>query len=349
MLRKAFARLYSGANHSHNKDGLVTNRDIDAALESLSVHMRSISHDMRWRAKLREPMAGTLEHLTSLTHQLQTPEVELSPQTYYQDPRFGPLFSNSSRIPQIVNQASTTQDFFKAVKDAPACYGVMWTRLQSSTKLACDLSGDNIRREVMRTQHGFSDHNITHHSVDINGTRAGLRAHLLDALLSGISDGVETDYQVYRRKGDVVVTGDQEQFFQETMRPLGQSYAPPHHELYALEDGVSLNEDQQELLQKAFAPHSRRARETPHILSEVRGSLEQAASRMSLREVLLKVDAMGFELEGEEAAKAKPIQFHRVDTANGSLGVPVIVSIPKAIVDMEQSYTLDLEALEKIY
>lgn len=285
LLKQIFTKRLTKDSHSCSNGNTATNKEIEAAFDLMVRQMQYIAADLRYRSKLKDSMAATLEHLKTLVNRLPEPDVDLSPDRYNEDTRFKLLFSNSRRIPEIVNQGPGMRKFFEGSANS-SCYAVLWARLVSRQKLTVALEGDSLQKDVLKTQHGFSGHNILFHSENLDGTRNRLQEHLLKLFLAEMS--------------------------------------------------VSINTEIEELIRKTFSTYGRRNRDA--VLPKVREFLERASSCVSLDDFGLLVDPRGFELSEKEAQGKATVPFQRIYTTREELGIPVMVVVPKHVVDMEKSH-----------
>ncbi|MCB9982365.1 MAG: hypothetical protein H6861_01650 [Rhodospirillales bacterium] len=76
--------------------------------------------------------------------------------------------------------------------------------------------------------------------------------------------------------------------------------------------------------------------------------LEEPDRFFDVSDIALKLDSMGYELEGPAAEKAESVCFTQISVAERVLGVPLMVAVPRHVVDMDKNHGFNHELAEKL-
>ena len=131
-------------------------RAIDIIIEQTDPRLRFVSG---YHRKLRKPVVRSLVYTSDLVKRIPGP-FEISRRTYGSDPQVNALFGSADDIGVLFARNKMLQRFFR---DTPGCdlvYVPLIMLRQEKRVLGMALSGDIVRRDVVRTTVNFSEHRL---------------------------------------------------------------------------------------------------------------------------------------------------------------------------------------------
>jgi hypothetical protein len=131
-------------------------RAIDIVVEQTDPRLRFVRG---FRRKLRKPVVRSLVYVDDLVTRIPGP-FEISRKAYGSDPQVNALFGSADDIETLFARSKMLQEFFR---DTPGCGRVcvpLAMQRQEKRILGMALSGDIVRRDVVRTAVNFSGHRL---------------------------------------------------------------------------------------------------------------------------------------------------------------------------------------------
>ena len=141
-------------------------------LEETDPRLRLVSGHRR---KLRKPVVRSLAYTGGLVTRIPGP-FEISRRAYGNDPQVNALFASADDIDTLFGRSRALQQFFRDHPGSDRVYVPLAMRREKKRIMGMTLSGDIVRRDVVRTAVNFSGHRL---GVVLSGSEAELRRALV--------------------------------------------------------------------------------------------------------------------------------------------------------------------------
>lgn len=264
-----------------------------------------------WRNRLAPGVTAAIEIARAGAQCLQEVH-DLSAARWASDPLLRAAFANAESIPRVLARMRELQRFMRSPEAGNEAYAVLGMVLETRKVLGAALVGDQVRREVERTQANFGDHRIRVVAASAESMRQAAGVQIFNELLLGATRQLASADE---RRQELNV---ERAMLQARLRMM-------EHNERALLDDFGARDD------AAVEPLAQRA-ELQRRLDEMNAAMAQygAGTEGLDRQLEIVRDAL---LSARELVRIEPLRL-RLDTMNTVLDETEAASPPIELVEV---------------
>lgn len=300
-----FDRLF-GRRQAVGTDPLL-GKALDRAVEVVEPKLALVRD---WRSRLAPGVTAAVEIARAGAQCLQEVH-DLSAAHWASDPLLRAAFANAESIPRVLARMRELQRFMRSTEAGSEAYAVLGMVLEARKVLGAALVGDQVRREVERTQASFGDHRIRVVAASAEAMRQAAGVQIFNELLLGATRQLASADE---RRQELNV---ERAMLQARLRMLEHNERALLDDLGAKDDAVDPLAQRAELQRRldemsaAMAQYGAGTEGLDRQLEIVRDALLSARELVRIEPLRLRLDTMNTVLDDTEAA-GHPIEFVEV-------------------------------------
>lgn len=326
--------LFTAAGRpSDGLDESLVEAAIERVVDATDPRLRLFSN---YQKRLYPGVQRSVAHVQGLIDSLPEP-VEISRRSFGTDPRLRAFFASPARMQEAIGSAPTLVDFLARHKGPypEQIFGLLAPEMKERKALGMELSGDQVRRDVLKEVVDFSDHRFFGAAGSEDEARHEIKKrvfdHLAELALKRIltveekRSDLEQQRRLLQRKLDTMREGNWglEQMLSNAgddhpdHRSLGEQIAAVENELMALPCS-------QASLEQRF--------------DCINAILEQPEEGMSIRLIQLHVDGMSVKVEDSAKASTKPLELTEMFSSSGDKRIVLFGYFPRDELPPEKDF-----------
>jgi len=294
---------------------------IERAVDATDARLRALPG---YRKQLRPAVLAAAEHLLPLVDAMP-PAVELSAESYRDDPRLRAFFASVEHLRQVLREDGTLRDFLQgpASRGVDEIHALMMMVRQERKVLGMELQGERVQKEVAQVAVSFAGHRLLDLSGDPLETTRMIRRraydHLLEIALRAIGSSRAERADLKRER----------QLLQNKLATLESAgWGFPAGAGETVRDSAALERqiaEIEEQLQKLGADSQILQAQ----LETVTGVLESPREQLWTTPLTEHLDPMGIRRE-PGTANVQALELQELHSATGRSAIPLRVIIPRS-------------------
>lgn len=263
-----------------------------------------------WRSRLAPGVTAAIEIARAGAQCLQEVH-DLSAAHWASDPLLRAAFANAESVTRVLARMRELQRFMRSPEAGNEAYAVLGMVFEARKVLGAALVGDQVRREVERTQASFGDHRIRVVAASAEAMRQAAGVQIFNELLLGATRQLANADE--RRKELNV----ERAMLQARLRMMEHNERALLDDLGAKDDAVDPLAQRAELQRRldemnaAMAQYGAGTEGLDRQLEIVRDALLSARELVRIEPLQLRLDTMNTVLD-ETQAPGQPIEFVEV-------------------------------------
>jgi hypothetical protein len=326
--------LFSSADQpSEGLDRSLLEAAIERVVDATDPRLRMFSN---YQKRLYPGVQRSVEHVQRLIDSLPQP-VEISRRSFGTDPRLRAFFASPARMQEAIGSAPTLVEFL-ANRKGPYpehIFGLLAPEMKERQALGIELSGDQVRRDVLQAVVDFSDHRFFGAAGSEEEARHELKQRLFDYLaelalkhilaLEEKRSELEQERRLLQRKLDAMREGNW------GLEPMLSHAGDDHLDHRSLGEQITAVENELMALPCSQANLEQR-------FDCINAVLERPEEGMSMRSIQLHVDDMSVKVKDLADAKSKPLELTEFFSSNGDRRIVLFGYFPRDELPPEKDF-----------
>ena len=282
---------------------------VEHVVDGTSARLRAVPNYAR---RLQEPVIGALSAIDAIVDQVPG-VLSCQRSTFATDPYVNAFFADHGRLREVFSTSKEVRELFDRNLGADECFALLCMHREERTQLGMGLIGDRLRKDVMQTTLGFSDHQLVAPGLDEAAARRALKCCVCNCLIDYIG---ARSTQLKNGSSDIVNRG---RALRGRLRREPEG-TPEHAVMERQLEGIDAELDEQ----------GPRLTTLEDQMCFVIDSLKRAHEIIVCRQQTLFVDRLGIQHSSAKASNVNELRIAEIQVAEKPPRVATLVSFPRS-------------------